>query len=208
MSTPKRYPTTTERNVGGWAYEVGEQMAFAMACQNERFGLAAFDDFLDTLPPSPLLDELLRWRAEAFGLHQSGNRKALHWCLQAIWVVMKSEFTLDGVHPMLEMSMRYSKAQSWKGGLGAEKRWAGPARDVVGELIDALKGSRYEDWTSREKWDELIGRMDVVRLEEGERLDPIEQWVKGDADKSTISYNGDNGKPLTYKTFKNRLSEK
>lgn len=195
MSTPKRYPTT-ERNVGGWAYEDGEQMAFAMACQNENFGLAAFDDFLDTLTASPLRDELLRWRTEAFELHQSGNRKALHWCLQAIWIVMKSEFTIDGIHPMLEMSMNYSEEQSWKGKRGAEKRWTkDEAHTTVMDMIETLSKRSDElgdPIPPSDLWPELYAMMDKAGL------NPIEN--------RDYSYNYTGAeKPLNYEAFRKQV---
>jgi hypothetical protein len=101
----------------------------------------------------------------------------------------------------------YRREQTVRGHKGAEARWHSDARKLVDEMIENLKGARYSDWTAHQKWDELLSMMAGAQAgEDRDWLDPQENWIKGNADKSTISYRGDKGTPITYKTFKNKLS--
>jgi len=118
----------------------------------------------------------------------------------------KSLIMACGEDVLLE-GLNFKSRQSESGLKGADIRWKKEARIKVNALIDDLRKPRYSDWRAKEKWDKLISLMNDEEVgEDREKLDPQENWIKGDADKSTIRYNGDGGKPLTYKTFKNRLS--
>ena len=199
MTTPERYQTGTERNIGGWAYKDPEQMQFAIACGNEHFGLPAFDDHIDTLPDCPVKTDLLSWRENAFSAFKSGNRLALRGWLQAAWVAWKTELTFDDIHRTLQMGVEYSRGQSDKA-----KKPRGKLPDdnnsTVADIVQKIASDHPEE-TAKELWPQFYSELDQ------RQLSPQEHDAEVMA-KCSISFDyRDSRKSITFGRFANIISE-
>lgn len=199
MSSPKRYQTATDRNIGGWAYEDAEQMQFAIACGNEHFGLPAFDNYIDTLQDCPVKTDLLNWREIAFGAFKSGNRLALCGWLQAAWVAWKCELTFDHTHHTLRIGADHSQAQSDR----ARKPRGKLSPDSGLTIADTVSrlSTEYPEETAKELWPHFYSELEQMHLYPQEH-------DADDLNKCTISYDrNDTRKQITFGRFANLVSQ-
>lgn len=87
--------------------------------------------------------------------------------------------------------------------IGSVKQKYRKGVEIRGKAVyrDAVRAGGAESYTVDDAWNDLIG------LAEMAGFNPVEHWDEKNKDKSTISYEGDKGRPLTLKTFRNRLSQ-
>lgn len=200
MSTPRRFQTTTEPNVGGWAYESEEQKGFSTACINEHFGLPAFDAFIDEQPDGEYKRELLDWRGRAFAAYQSGNRAALHAWLQAAWVSWGRTLERDHIRPTLVIGDNHSRAQSKRAKKPRGKLLPdsdNTIKDIISNL--ALSAEHCEE-TAKELWPHFFSKLDEMHLNPEESAD--------EEKKERIFFDYKNArKRFSFERFSNDVSE-
>lgn len=161
--------------------------------------LPDFDDFIERLEAEGVsagAELRQRRRSANEGMQETDYQKIdrhIEWIMLRKYIIEREEY-------LLPLAKSLHDTQSEKGRKRARERWGGAEREILDDLIDKLRGPAYEDWTTKEKWDELMGLMDVARL------DPKETWNDGNRDESRVDYIGGY---LTYKNFrKNKLPSK
>lgn len=109
-------------------------------------------------------------------------------------------FDIGEMWTLLRVYRAESSAATPGGKVRAQKRWAG--RGEVTAMIQRIATSLvYDEWPTAEKWDAFIGLLNDENLNPKEHGQLKDEHVK---DEHNVVFNGGS---MTYKTFRNRISE-